>query len=223
MKKYLSFGGGISSTALLLLLNERREEFETIFVNHGGDYPETYEYVDYLRKQGFEITEIIPDVEGCSTIVEYCKKWRIKPLRQVRWCTVKFKVEPVKKYIKKPAIMYVGFEKGEEKRATHIWFDPDVEYKYPLIEMGFDRKKCIEIIQSAGLKIPPKSGCFFCPFKRPGEIRELYLKHPDLYQIAKQIEKEAKNQIPLIRDKPLEEWAMEKVPPLSAFLEVKEE
>ena len=53
MKQYLSFGGGINSTALLLLLTDRGEEFETIFVNHDGDYPETYEYVDYLREHGF--------------------------------------------------------------------------------------------------------------------------------------------------------------------------
>ena len=64
MKQYISFGGGVNSTALLLLLTDRGEEFETVFVNHGGDYPETYEYVDYLRDQGFEITEVIPNYRG---------------------------------------------------------------------------------------------------------------------------------------------------------------
>jgi 3'-phosphoadenosine 5'-phosphosulfate sulfotransferase (PAPS reductase)/FAD synthetase len=66
MMSYLSFGGGVNSTALLIYLKERGEDFETIFVNHGGDWPETYEYVNYLRDEGYEIKEIIPNEAGAK-------------------------------------------------------------------------------------------------------------------------------------------------------------
>ena len=120
VKQYLSFGGGVNSTALLLLLTDRNEEFETIFVNHGGDYPETYEYVKYLRDQGFKIKEIIPDVEGCTTIYEYSMKSRIIPSFRYRWCTDKFKVRPMLEYVEIPCKMFVGFDYGELNRTKSL-------------------------------------------------------------------------------------------------------
>jgi len=51
MKKYLSHGMGVNSTALMLLLEDEGIEFESVFIDHGGDYPETYEYVNYQKKR----------------------------------------------------------------------------------------------------------------------------------------------------------------------------
>lgn len=45
---YLSFGGGVNSTALYLHLLELGQEFEAVYVDHGTDYPETAEYVAYF-------------------------------------------------------------------------------------------------------------------------------------------------------------------------------
>ena len=117
MKAYLSHGMGVNSTALMLLLEEWGIEFESVFVDHGGDYPETYEYLDYLQNQGYEITVIKPEVEGCNTILEYCRKYRIIPSFHFRWCTDKFKLRPLKQYIEVPSIMFLGIDNGEQKRA----------------------------------------------------------------------------------------------------------
>lgn len=35
MKNYLSFGGGVNSVALYLLMEDMGIEFEAVFVNHG--------------------------------------------------------------------------------------------------------------------------------------------------------------------------------------------
>ena len=56
MKKYLSHGMGVNSRALMLLLEDEGIEFENVFVNHGGDYPETYEYVIYLKDKGIRFS-----------------------------------------------------------------------------------------------------------------------------------------------------------------------
>lgn len=41
VKRYLSYGGGVNSTALLLLMHDEGLDFEAVFVDHGTDYPQT--------------------------------------------------------------------------------------------------------------------------------------------------------------------------------------
>lgn len=226
--KYLSFGGGVNSTALLLLLTDQGEEFETVFVNHGGDYPETYEYVDYLREQGFEITEVLPDVEGCKTIYEYSMKSRILPSFRLRWCTDKFKVRPMLKHAEVPCKMFIGFDYGEIKRikassGKEYNNKPSKEklhkiaYSYPLIDAKIDRNGCTDLIKEHGLDVPPKSGCWFCPFMRKIEIRELFLNHRDLYDAAVEMEENCMKDGFYIKDKPLPCIAMAHTPPLTSY------
>lgn len=45
--------------------------------------------------------------------------------------------------------------------------------KGPLIEWGYDLNKCIEIIESAGLPVPPKSACYLCPNQKEDEVHHL--------------------------------------------------
>lgn len=62
MRTYLSHGMGVNSTALMLLLLDKGQKFESFFIDHGGDYPETYEYLGYLLGQGYDITVLKPNV-----------------------------------------------------------------------------------------------------------------------------------------------------------------
>jgi hypothetical protein len=55
---------------------------------------------------------------------------------------------------------------------------------YPLRERGYNRARCIEIIRAAGLPVPPKSACFFCPAMKQIEIIRLARVDPDLYRLA---------------------------------------
>ena len=220
MKKYLSHGMGVNSTALMLLLEDEGIEFENVFVNHGGDYPETYEYVIYLKDKGFEITVIIPDVEGYHTIEEYCMKWSIIPTRWMRWCSDKFKVRPFEKYAEKPCICYIGFGIDEEKRSLNLKARKGITNNYPLIEHGIDRKGCIKIIEEHALKAPRRSGCWLCPFMRKGEMRQLFLYHRGLYERRKYLEENCQRHDGFyFSDKPLKEIAMENTPSIQRWLE----
>lgn len=67
-------------------------------------------------------------------------------------------------------------------------FKDRYDVRYPLREYGFNRKKCGEIIAAAGLPIPPKSACFFCPAMREIEIQRLAVVDPDLYKLAIEME-----------------------------------
>lgn len=216
MKRYLSFGGGVDSTALLLLLTDRGENFETMFVNHGGDYPETYSYVKYLRDVGFEINEITPDIEGSNTIYDYSMKKCILPSWRFRWCTDKFKIRPINSYVKTPCIMYIGFDYGESKRVVDNKLD-QIANIFPLVDAKMDRNDCIDFIKDHGLELPKKSGCWFCPFMHKLEVRELFLNHRELYDKALRMENNCMKDGFFIKDKPFPEIAMSSTPPLTSY------
>jgi len=59
---------------------------------------------------------------------------------------------------------------------------------YPLREYGFNRVRCGEVIREAGLPIPPKSACFFCPAMHRVEIERLAVIDPDQYRLAIEME-----------------------------------
>ena len=82
MKEYLSFGGGVNSTALMLLLLDEGIEFESVFVNHGGDYPETYEYVTCVRNPyDLVVSKYIQDLRQAKNLnlsfEEFTKKCKV--------------------------------------------------------------------------------------------------------------------------------------------------
>lgn len=100
----------------------------------------------------------------------------------------------------------IGLDAGEQHRLTWTkpkgkkgkkvsreqWLDQNYfTYWYPLMDWGYDRDRCKEIITEAGLPVPPKSACFFCPASKRQEIVWLQLHHPDLLQRALVIEKNA--------------------------------
>ena len=188
MKHYLSFGGGVNSVALYLLMEQLGINFEAVFVDHGGDWPETYEYVDYFISTGRKLTILTPEVSGERTLVDFCLNKRMTPNRRIRWCTDQWKVRPLLKHFQTPCFSHIGIDAGESRRAR-ISSNNGVENRYLLIEHNIDRVGCKEIIKKAGLKDPGKSGCWFCPFQRVGQWRRLRREYPALFCKAMKMEK----------------------------------
>ena len=198
MKKYLSFGGGVNSVAMMLMLLDQGDEFEAIFVDHETDWPETYEYLDmfqsWLSKQFYNrITVLKPNVgtiekKRFKSLYDYHYFKSLTPSIQFRACTDKFKIQPILKYVTKPCFMLIGIDAGEIKRAK-ISSNKGVENRYPLIEYEIDRQGCKDIITAHNLPIPMKSGCYICPFQKKSQWIELRKIHPDLFCKADQIEK----------------------------------
>ena len=228
MKFYLSHGMGVNSTALMLLLEDMGFDFESVFVDVGTEYPETYEYLDYLRGMGYKITVLKPDVEGFDNLYDYCKHHRVVPGQFMRWCTDKFKIRTLRNYVETPSVMFVAIASDESHRGFAKPVKNGVINAYPLINYNITREKCIEIIKEHGLKVPRKSGCWLCPFAKEDEIRQLYLKHSDLYEKRKEIERLALERSNgrsgyLKYGKSTGEWAMEGVVDITKFLETEED
>jgi len=193
MKNYLSFGGGVNSVALYLLMQDLAMVFEAVFIDHGADYPETYEYVDYFISTGRPVTVLKSGVvrkkqgRTYDSLFEYCWQMEMVPSRMARWCTKDFKVIPINRYIERPCFMHLGIDAGEAKRAK-MNSEKGVESRWLLIEHDIDRDGCTKLIANAGLKIPPKSGCWFCPFQRISQWRHLRRNYPDLFCQAQKLE-----------------------------------
>ena len=91
---------------------------------------------------------------------------------------------------------FIGYDAGERKRYEHSkkYNETDEKYqnRYPLIEdWHWTRDDCIRAIQGAGLPLPGKSSCFFCPSMKRDEVEALKRQHPNLYQRALAIEENA--------------------------------
>ena len=187
----VSYGAGTNSTAMLVEMVKRGEIVDCItFADTGGERAETYAYVvmfsAWLKERGYP--EIITVKKGgiAETLEENCHRMNMLPsvVYGFKSCSLKYKAEPQEKYANnwQPAkdawkrgekvIKCLGFDADEPHRAK---FTEDKKYKwrYPLLEFDFGRAECIEVIKAAGLPLPGKSSCFFCPNSKPHEILAL--------------------------------------------------
>ena len=135
-------------------------------------------------------------------------------------CSIVFKAEPQHKYLKtwQPAvtawangqrvIKVIGYDNGaqdcrrrakadravEKKEAAGTASDAGCyEYAYLLQDWGIDRVECLRLIAGAGLPLPMKSACWFCPASKKSEVIWLRDTHPMLFQRAIAMEERARN------------------------------
>lgn len=195
---YISYGGGVNSVALTIQEYEAGRLYPLIFADTGSEMPETYCYMDYFEKEyllryGMKITKISPKTHAelyCKrakggSLEEVCLDKKIIPFGMRRFCTGEWKHQPVQKLMKGKTAL-IGFAMDESGRAKN----PDL--KYPLIENGVTREGCKNIIKNAGLKVPVKSGCYFCPFQRIRSWENLWREYPELWQRAIKLEDNAR-------------------------------
>lgn len=194
----VSFGGGLNSVAMTIMLVESGWRGPIVFADTGTEMPDTYCYLDYfereyLKPRELELIRLKPGSEyhGADAQVDlysYCMRLGIVPFPAVRWCSIKWKRKPLENWRQKHnvATTLIGIDAGEPGRVR----DSDT-VRYPLVEAGIDRTNCRRIIESAGLAIPPKSHCFFCPNQTLSEWRQLFFEHPDLYRKAAFLEENA--------------------------------
>ena len=194
MLKIANCGVGVNSIAGILHYGQDAYD-EILFSDTGSEKPETYEYLRFLiEDKKWKIT-VINDHFGKS-LFDYYLENKTFPTVVRRSCTGKFKIDPMKRYLRKK------YGK-KEKFLTDIFIDygefhrmktADVKYQilnYPLVTDKIDRDQCIKIIKDAGYPVPMKSGCFMCPFNNKAMWTNLKLNHPDLFEKALQLEKAA--------------------------------
>ena len=193
----LSFGGGVNSVALMVVLLREELPFdEAVFADTGGEVPETYQYLEiarqYLTDHGIPLNVV--SKRGRSL---YETSWdrKVFPSAIWRWSTRDFKITPIQRHYRSLDVhinQYLAIAWDE----IHRMKDSRVDYVtnlYPLIDRRLTRADCIDIIQDVGLPTPQRSSCFFCPFNSVDRWRWLYETHPDLFDKAIALEENSKH------------------------------
>jgi hypothetical protein len=210
MIRIAAYGAGVNSTAMIIGLTLKGIRLDAIlFSDTGAEKPGTYAFLflfnRWLQEHGQVTVTIIRRTTrkgDARTLEQHCLDYKQLPsiAYGYKQCSQKFKVSPQEKWMNNylPARMlwkdgqkvtkYVGFDAAEVRRIKPD--DDKYMHCYPLIQWHWDRKDCKEAILAAGLCLPPKSSCFFCPNMKKGEILSL---PKDLQQRAIAVEQNAQS------------------------------
>jgi len=203
MPTVVSYGGGIQSTALVVLaMRERWAIDEIVHVDlMGAESPATREYValfgDWLRREhGRDITIIERDLYGDMLARPGFTPvpWRIADGSAMlsRQCTRQYKVAPLQRYLygRYPGER-IGLMLGISVDEYHRMRDSSaarIEHVYPLVDRRLTRWQCRDIIERAGLAVPSKSSCWFCPYRSISSQWALVRRYPYLRAMARALE-----------------------------------
>lgn len=211
-----SYGGGVQSTAALVLAAQGELACDTfLFANVGDDSenPATLRYVrdvamPYASAHGINLVELQRHRKTGEIETLYGRLTRPNsksigiPVRLAgsgapanRNCTTDFKIRVIASWCYRhgarkatPATTMLGISLDEFQRMRN---DSGISYTrlaYPLIERRMSRQDCINVIARAGLSVPPKSSCWFCPYHRLSVWREMRDKEPELFAKAVALE-----------------------------------
>lgn len=210
-----SFGGGWQSMASMVLAAQGVIDFRLfLFANVGDDSenPETIEYVHkhavpYAAEHGLELVELQRVSKDGQPETIYRRIMDSGGRRQTipvylsngmpggRACTHDFKIWVTGQELqqrgaspKNKATVGMGISLDEIGRMKPSSAKPYEELVYPLIDLRLRRTDCPGIIRSAGLPMPPKSACDFCPIRKIAEWQDMHETQPARWDRACRVE-----------------------------------
>lgn len=221
----VAYGLGVDSTAALIWLHRERMRPDLIlFADTGNERAETYRYMEvvqaWLQRVGFPLVGVVRYVPQnykhwppYRSLGENCLTNGTLPSLAFGFksCSLKWKVTPQNRFCDSwpPAVQaweagqkvrkVIGYDAGVRDRRRYAQAlgveDPRYDYWYPLIEIGWDRDRCVDEIRREGLPgwadhtgqtwvlqggVPVKSACYFCPATQPNELhhqKAIYLRY----------------------------------------------
>ena len=219
-KHILGLSGGKDSAALAVHMNKKYPDLniEYFFTDTGYELKETY---DFLNKLKTRLDKPIHYINPRNSFDYYLKKYNnFLPSATARWCTIEMKLKSMEAWLK-PAldagqqiITYVGIRYDERGRIGYKPTNDLIKAKFPFIEDCVDKDGVMEILESSGLglldyyKWRSRSGCTFCFFQKRSEWIGLKENHPEAWEHAKSLEKQATDNVSAftwIKDMPLTE------------------
>lgn len=216
--RVFSFGGGVQSVAVLVLAAQGKVQYDHfLFANVGSDseHPATLAYLEeyalpYAQEVGIDLVELrrtwqrgeragqeesiyrlLMRPEGRSVPIPV---WMPNGAPGRRACTANFKIGVINRWLRQhgatadsPATVGLGISLDEVERmkeSPHAY----VQNEWPLIDLRLRRSDCESVIREAGLPVPPKSACWFCPFMSPQRWQDMKRDEPELFERAVELE-----------------------------------
>ena len=190
--RILSLGAGVQSSTLAMLIEQGKVPMvdAAIFADVGAEPDNVIEWLQWLKTKLSYPIYIVQDRNLKQDLIDFSlgKYHKIKiPFFTLsengkkgmnrRQCTADYKIKPIVKKVRE----LLGLKKGEKRkggtqvemlmgisidevsrmRVNQIKY---IQNQYPLIDMGWTRKKCINWFKENYELTPPRSACTFCPF-----------------------------------------------------------
>jgi hypothetical protein len=200
---------------MLVLAAQGQVDFRTFLFANTGDDSENPATLGYLRTvampyaaaHGLALHELHRTRRDGTTETLYGRLTRPGsrslpiPVRMsggapgTRACTTDFKIRVIGRWLKAhgasrttPATVAVGISLDEIGRVSNRRVEPYEHVVYPLLDLRLRRSDCVGIIRRAGLPVPDKSACWFCPLSRPSRYADMRRDRPDLFTRACDLE-----------------------------------
>lgn len=214
-KKVLSYGGGVDSTVIALLIIQGKIERPDyiVMVDTGYEKASTWQYINEivqpkLQAIGLPITIIhtndyssntLIDKNGMIVIPAHRKNEDGTISKMRTWCNSGWKSKVVNRWMRDKGIgkveQWIGFSAEEERRklkSNAKW----ITFRYPLIELGLDRNDCIYQLGQAGWPLAPHTSCYFCPQQSKRQWIDMARHEPSEFGRAIEIERLLQQQNP---------------------------
>ena len=200
MSNIVSLSGGKDSTAMLLMMLERKMPVDAILMFDGGwEFPQMYDHLEKLERNiGRRIERISPPHPFGFYMFDYVltkgrrtgSKGYGWPRPMARWCT-KLKTTALDKRVQGDAVQCVGIAADEPKRIK--------DKRYPLAEWGVTEADALDYCLARGYDWGglyehfDRVSCWCCPLKSLDELRSLRHAFPNLWQTLKDMDARSYN------------------------------
>ena len=154
------WSGGITSSVACKMAIELfgKENCRSIFIDTGNEDKDTYRFKDDCEKWfGIPIETITGLGEKFPTIQSVWRHYKSLNVANGAICSSTLKRDVRLKWQKENEYDYqvFGFDIDEPKRVKGMTTNyPEAKAIYPLLMHGMGKKACIDMVQSAGIKVP---------------------------------------------------------------------
>lgn len=213
--RVISLGAGVQSTTLALMA--ARGEIgpmpdAAIFADTGAEPAPVYRHLEWLERQlpfpvyrvsaGNLRDEIIGAMAGSNRMDARPPFFTRTGGMLHRQCTQDYKILPITRKVRE----LVGLKKGQrgpKHPVVEQWIGISIDeairmkpsrltfirHRWPLIETGMSRAKCIQWCADRQYPVPPKSACTFCPYTDNARWRDMKLNDPLSFADAVAVDK----------------------------------
>jgi hypothetical protein len=194
--RVLSLGAGVQSSTLAMLAENGeipRPDF-AVFADTQREPEHVLDYLRYLQSRIKSFPIYIATAgdlgEAPQKVPFFLKHADGKVGMGWRQCTADYKIKVVNKeirrilgYIPRQRMKHhvhvqIGISTEEMERMKLPW-EKWKTHEWPLIELGMSRKDCLSYYEKNKLPPPPRSACYFCPYKSNSEWRDLRDSYPN--------------------------------------------
>lgn len=150
------WSGGVTSAVTCKIATELFDSVRVIFIDTMNEDSDTYRFKDDCSKWYGLPIEVMRN-EKYDAIQEVWKKFKSLNVSNGAICSSELKRKVRLDFEKNNSFKYqvFGFDIDEPKRAKSMTLNyPDAKSIYPLLLFGYDKLKCISILNEAGIEIP---------------------------------------------------------------------